>query len=191
MRNAFLISVVFILVVPATAHAQPFDTMYDGSPLFTGATRLSLLVGPGGNHALPCSLFGSRTMRKVPTPYCLSDSELAEERQRVRSIIGNPTPPPAVAQRQRQAFIPPPAGRRAVAAPLQPETRKLFRVESRTPRTAAGRSVRPAATMRPSLAAYRVGMPAPSGVASGTPAPRPALAGTPDEEAGGRAQRIP
>ena len=218
MRSARIISVastVAILVAPSTALAQQFATTYTGTPMITGTapsiagSRFPLLVGPGGNHALPCSLFGSAFMRRVPTSYCLSDAELAEERVRVRSIIGNPLPPSAVARQQKltnsQAMVPPPAGRRVVAAPLRSETRKLFRLEPGSGQRSAGAPMRGAQTTRASLptsrtaspgnrgavAAYRVGSLPRSGVASGTPAPRPAVAGTPDGKAGGRAQRIP
>ncbi len=210
MRSTFLISVAFILVAPTTAQAQRFDTMYNGTPLFTGiqlftwTPRMPLLVGPGGNHALPCSLFGSRTMRRVPTPYCLSDVELAEERERVRSIIGDRAPAPAVAL-NRKAMVAPPAGRRVVPTPLRPGTRRLFRLEPAASRRVAGRSAGSTPTVRAGAAtasaahpgtrssarAYRARPPASSGMRGGAPAPRPAVADTPDGPAKERAQRIP
>jgi hypothetical protein len=188
MRYALVGFVVVALLAPFPVHAQQFTTMYDGSPTVAGAPRLPLLVGPSGNRALPCTLFGSRFMRTVPTSYCLSDTELAEERERVRSIIGNPAQKPAVVRQAKSRMVP-------IVAPQsapQPHVRVAVgsRVGTATPRAriVAARMAR----TRNLAHAYRGGGPALSGAAaSGAPMPGSAVGGTSDERSGGRSQRIP
>jgi len=188
MRNAFVSLVVVTLLAPFPAHAQQFTTMYDGSPTVAGAPRLPLLVGPSGNRALPCSLFGSRFMRTVPTSYCVSDAELAEERERVRSIIGSPAQKPAVVRQAKSRMVP------IVAPQSAPQPHVPVAVGSRAGTATARARIVTArmARVRNLAHAYRGGGPTLSGGnASGAPMPASAVGGTSDERSGGRSQRIP
>jgi len=158
------------------------------------------LVGPDGNHAVPCSRFSWLYMRSAVTPYCLSDAELAELNRTRLSIIGdNWVPQPRVPVvdpngRNNPKLVPPPAGRVAVA-PLRPETQKLFRAEGKPSRRVASRATRSTSPRTPSrnrAPRFNSGQAAGASRVSGSRAPAPSLrsADARAGQSGGRAQRI-
>lgn len=158
-----------------------------------------MLVGPDGNHAVPCSRYSWLYMRSAVTPYCLSDAKLAELNRIRLSIIGdNWVPQPRVpvvepSGRNNPKLVPPPAGR-VVVAPLRPETQKLFRAEGKPSRRVANEETRTTSPTTPSrnrASRFNGGQAGGASRVSGSRAPAPSVrsADARAGQSGGRAQR--